>query len=77
MAETMTCVDVGLLNGPCDGNDPCGNGLSCVGVSSTSPKGTCEVAFGTMGEACGGGTMPGCNGSLGLACIRAAGSKTA
>jgi hypothetical protein len=73
---TMTCVDVGILNGTCATNDPCGNGLSCVGVSSTSPQGTCEVALGQVGVACGGGTMPNCNGSLGLACVGATGSKT-
>jgi hypothetical protein len=76
VAATMTCVDLGILNGSCDTNDPCGNGLSCVGVSSTSTKGTCDVALGTVGGSCGGGTMPGCNGSLGLACVGAAGSKT-
>lgn len=72
----MTCADVGILNGSCDTNDPCGNGLSCVGVSSTSTQGTCEVALGTAGAACGGGAMPSCNGSLGLACVGPSGSKT-
>jgi hypothetical protein len=76
VAATMTCEEVGILNGSCDTNDPCGNGLSCVGVSSTSTEGTCEVALGTAGAACGGGTTPGCNGSLGLACVGATGSKT-
>jgi hypothetical protein len=75
IGATMTCAAVGNLNGSCDSNDPCGNGLSCVGVSSTNTQGTCEVALGTAGAACGGGTMPGCNGSLGLACVGASGSK--
>jgi hypothetical protein len=76
VAETMTCEDVGILNGSCATNDPCGNGLSCVGVSSTSAQGTCEVALGTVGAACGGGTTPACNGSLGLSCVGATGGKT-
>ena len=76
VAATMNCQEVGILNGSCDTNDPCGNGLSCVGVSSTSTVGSCEVALGTAGAACGGGTTPACNGSLGLACVGASGSKT-
>jgi hypothetical protein len=35
-------------------NDPCGNGQSCVGASSTGTEGTCEVALGTVGGACAG-----------------------
>jgi hypothetical protein len=75
VADTMTCVAVGILNGSCATDNPCGNGLSCVGVSSTSPQGTCEVALGTVGAACGGGTTPACNGSLGLSCVGTAGAK--
>jgi hypothetical protein len=76
VADTMTCVDVGILNASCATNHPCGNGLSCVGVSSSNTEGTCEVALGTAGAACGGGTVPACNGSLGLSCVGASGSKT-
>lgn len=76
VAATMTCADVGILNAACDSNDPCGNGLSCVDASAKSAGGTCQVALGTPGAACGGEAMPGCNGSLGLACVGASGSKT-
>jgi hypothetical protein len=73
---TMLCQNNGLLNGSCDANDPCGNGLSCVGNSAATGPGTCQLALGQLGVACGGVTMPGCDNTLGLYCGGAAGAKT-
>ncbi len=74
---TMMCAAFGALNGSCDANDPCGYGLTCVGaVASSSTPGTCLTAAETAGTACGGGTMPGCDGTNGLFCGGAAGAKT-
>jgi hypothetical protein len=73
---TQTCVAYGALNASCDGGHPCGNGLSCVGaMASTSTPGACHLAVGELGAACGG-TMPGCDATLGLFCGGAAGAKT-
>jgi hypothetical protein len=44
-------------------------------VSASATPGTCQTAAGQVGAACGG-TMPGCDGSLGLFCGGATGSKT-
>jgi hypothetical protein len=76
VAATQLCEPNGTLNGSCDANDPCGNGLSCVGaVVATSTPGTCSTAVGQLGSACGG-TLPGCYGTLGLFCGGAAGART-
>jgi hypothetical protein len=73
---TMMCAALGVLNGSCDANDPCGNGLTCVGaVASSSTPGTCMAAVETAGAPCGG-TMAGCDGTNGLFCGGAAGAKT-
>jgi hypothetical protein len=73
----MMCEPYGALNGSCDANDPCGYGLFCVGATaSTSTPGTCQMAVETLGAACGGGTMPGCDTTSNLFCGGTAGAKT-
>src|SRR5205814_4238916 len=64
---TSLCQIRGTLNDSCDANDPCGNGLSCTGDTMTTP-GTCQNALTTLGAACGGTTLPGCDGAVGLRC---------
>jgi hypothetical protein len=73
LGSTMTCAAVVSMNGACDSSMPCDNGLTCVGGSSTT-TGTCQPAGALVGAPCGG-TMPGCDGTLGLYCAGAAGSK--
>jgi hypothetical protein len=73
-AASMTCAAVVSMNGACNASMPCDNGLACVGSSSTA-NGTCQPAAASVGATCGG-TMPGCDGTLGLYCAGAAGSKT-
>src|SRR5579863_3402609 len=76
VGTTMMCTADGALNGSCDAGDPCGYGLTCVGaVASTSTPGTCQAAGEATGAACGG-TMLGCDGTSGLFCGGASGSKT-
>jgi hypothetical protein len=67
LASSMTCAAVVSMNGACNAAMPCDNALSCVGSSSTA-TGTCQPAGATVGAACGG-TMPGCDGTLGLYCV--------
>ena len=73
VASTMTCAAVVSQNGACDAGHPCDNGLTCVGDTATT-MGTCQTAGTTVGAACGGATA-GCDGTLGLYCAGAAGSK--
>lgn len=74
--STMLCQNHGMLNASCDTANPCGNGLTCVGnVAATSTPGTCQPSLEQAGVPCGG-TMPGCDGTLGLFCGGTAGSKT-
>ncbi len=76
VTATEMCQIYGALNAQCDANDPCGDGLTCVGaVASTSTPGTCQAAGAVAGTACGG-TMPGCDGTLGLFCGGSSGAKT-
>jgi hypothetical protein len=72
---TMTCAVEGDLNSACGADAPCGDGLSCVGSTSTV-AGSCQVAVGQAGKACGGTGNAACDGSLGLYCAGAAGAKT-
>jgi hypothetical protein len=74
IGSTMTCAAVVSLNGACDGSHPCDNGLACVGASSTA-MGTCQTAGTRVGAACGG-SMGGCDVTLGLYCAGATGAKT-
>jgi hypothetical protein len=74
LASSMTCAAVVSMNGACGSTMPCDNALSCVGSTATT-TGTCQPAGTTVGAPCGG-TMPGCDGSLGLYCAGASGSKT-
>ncbi|HMF44294.1 MAG TPA: hypothetical protein VKQ32_26660 [Polyangia bacterium] len=75
VAQDQTCEDVVSMGGACDATHPCDNGLACFGDTATT-MGTCEPAGTNVGAACGGGTMPGCDNTLGLYCAGATGSKT-
>ena len=76
--STMTCEANGILNSPCGGGVQCGSGLQCSTPSTTvddaGTGGTCQHAISQVGAACGG-SMPGCDGSLGLYCGGTNGSK--
>jgi hypothetical protein len=74
VSSSMTCETVVSMNGTCDSSHPCDNGLNCVGDTSTT-TGTCQTAGMATGASCGG-TLPGCDGTLGLYCAGTAGSKT-
>jgi hypothetical protein len=74
VAQGQTCEAVVSMNGACDATHPCDNGLACFGDTATA-TGTCEPAGTAVGTACGGGTMPGCDNTLGLYCAGAAGAK--
>jgi len=74
VSQDQTCEGVVSMNGACDATHPCDNGLACVGDSATV-MGTCQPAGTTVGAACGG-TMAGCDNTIGLYCAGAAGSKT-
>lgn len=75
VAATMVCVAYGASGGSCDADDPCGNGLSCVGaVAASSTPGACQTSVEQLSAACGG-TGPGCDGTEGLFCGGASGSK--
>jgi len=72
----MVCSSYGTLGDTCDAADPCGNGLSCIGaVASTATAGDCEADVEQLSAACGG-SGPSCDGTAGLFCGGAAGSKT-
>jgi hypothetical protein len=76
VAAIQQCQDVVSMNGVCDATHPCDRGLACVGAdAATMTSGTCETAGTRVGLACGG-TMPGCDATLGLYCGGPAGSKT-
>ena len=64
--STSLCQDRGTLNGTCDADHPCGSGLSCAGNNATTP-GTCQNALTALNLPCGG-TLPGCDGNVGLHC---------
>jgi hypothetical protein len=77
VAATTMCETNGATSASCDADDPCGYGLSCVGaVASTSTPGTCQASAENAGTACGGATMPSCDGTMGWFCGGATGSKT-
>ena len=75
VAASMTCESVVPLNGACDSNHPCDNGFACFGDTTTA-AGSCTTAGASLGASCGGGTMPGCDNTLGLYCAGTAGAKT-
>jgi len=75
VAQTDTCQAVVSMNGACGASDACDNGLACFGDTATA-NGTCQPAGTNVGDACGGGTMPGCDNTLGLYCAGATGAKT-
>jgi len=74
VAQDQTCESVVSMNGACDATHPCDNGLACVGDTSTT-MGACQPAGTTVGAACGG-TMAGCDNTIGLYCAGATGAKT-
>ncbi|HEX5271314.1 MAG TPA: hypothetical protein VFW33_12530 [Gemmataceae bacterium] len=76
LGATETCAAIVGLNGTCDATHPCDRGYSCVGEDTkTMTAGTCEAASNSVGTPCGG-TMPGCDPTLGLYCGGPAGAKT-
>ena len=74
VASTMTCAALGASGAACNATTPCGADLTCSGASA-SKMGTCVTPVAAAGAACGG-AMPGCDGTMGLSCSGAAGSKT-
>jgi len=76
LIATHQCAAVVAMNGTCDSTHPCDRGLVCFGNdTATMATGTCQPAGTQVGQACGG-TMPACDGTLGLTCGGAAGAKT-
>jgi hypothetical protein len=76
LAATQQCVPVVALNGSCDATHLCDRGLSCFGAdATTNTPGSCQTAGTQVGQACGG-TIPGCDPTLGLYCGGATGAKT-
>jgi hypothetical protein len=76
LTATRQCAAVVSENGACDATHPCDKGLVCFGNdTATNTTGTCETAGTRVGQACGG-TMPACDGTLGLYCGGPAGAKT-
>ena len=77
IAATTLCQAPLSSNGACSADLPCDRGLSCVGDNAkTMTLGTCETAGTRVGVACGGTTLPGCDGSRGLYCGGPTGAKT-
>lgn len=75
VAATTTCQPIVASGGSCDSGHPCDRGFSCLGEDAkTGTSGTCTPAATTVGAACGG-TMPGCDGTRGLACSGPNGAK--
>jgi hypothetical protein len=76
VAATSMCEGFAPQGGLCDAGHPCGNGLGCVGdVTASATPGLCQASVATAGAPCGG-TLPGCDGTLGLFCGGAADAKT-
>lgn len=76
LGATNTCAAIVGLNGTCDNTHPCDRGFSCVGADAkTMTSGICEAASNSVGTPCGG-TMPGCDPTLGLYCGGPSGAKT-
>jgi hypothetical protein len=77
IAASLQCqIPLPLGDTTCDASHPCDQGLVCVGNdTATMTTGTCETAGTQIGQACGG-TMPGCDPTLGLYCGGPTGSKT-
>jgi hypothetical protein len=74
--QTLTCVTAtkhcqafATQGAACDNGSPCGDGLFCVGASTTQ-QGTCQPAVEQVGAACDpqGKTGPGCDRLASLAC---------
>jgi hypothetical protein len=76
---TMTCQANGILNSSCGDGLPCGSSFVCNTPASTvddaGTQGTCQHAISVLGATCGG-TLPGCDGSLGLYCGGTNGART-
>lgn len=67
--STMTCQVPVAAAGACSKDQPCENGLSCVGATMTT-MGTCQAEVATAGGACDPKQMtgPGCSTAAGLTC---------
>ncbi len=77
VAATNECQAPLASGGVCDSGHPCDRGLSCVGQNDkTMTTGLCQTAGMQVGVACGGTTLPGCDGTLGLYCGGPTGAKT-
>jgi len=63
------CVTPAMSGAPCDDNNPCQPGLSCVGAKMNL-MGNCQPAVATEGASCvpGATTGPGCDPVQGLYC---------
>ena len=73
VASTTTCQTLGAASASCDPTtSPCGADLVCSGTAAAK---TCMTPVSAVGMPCGG-TMPGCDGTMGLYCGGAVGSKT-
>ena len=76
LIATHQCAAVVAMGGSCDSMHPCDRGLVCFGNdTATMTTGTCQSAGTQVGQACGG-SMPACDGTLGLYCGGPAGAKT-
>jgi len=80
VASTNLCQVPGAPGASCDAGHLCDLGLVCTGLAASTSgapatPGTCQTAAATLGAPCGG-TMPGCDGVLGLFCGGAVGAKT-
>jgi hypothetical protein len=64
----MMCVQDGASGAMCNHDNPCANGLTCVGVTKAMPMGTCMAAAETVGATCSTTTGPGCDKAQGLWC---------
>jgi len=77
VAATTECQTALSSGGVCDSGHPCDRGLSCVGQNDkTMTTGICQTASTLVGAACGGTTLPGCDGTRGLYCGGPSSAKT-
>jgi hypothetical protein len=66
--RTQICQAVPMAGMPCDQNAiPCGVDLACITAAVGVTAGTCMTSIATPGQACGG-SLGGCDSSIGLTC---------
>jgi hypothetical protein len=67
-SRTLACADIPTLGMPCDPNaEPCAVHLTCINLGVSGGPFTCNQGIATLGAACGG-TLGGCDSSIGLTC---------